>query len=123
MIISQVCDFSHKSLFLAAISATIYLISPRGSAVLAQERALDAWSARYQGQAEALALRNHSARVLEAWAARYQGQADALADGEPLSARALDAWFARYNAWATARALNAWAARYQGQADEYLNHK
>jgi hypothetical protein len=84
----------------------------------ARQRSFEAQTARYQGQAD-LALARQ--RRIEAWAARYQGQADLITGRQ----RSLEAWTARYQgmvelyAPVLQRGRQAWSARYQGLADYY----
>jgi len=89
------------------ISAAVVILQPKGEVFTGNRRALEAISARYQGQADLYAATKlaDSQRALEAISARYQGLADLytatkLADSQ--------------------RALEAISARYQGQADMYL---
>ncbi len=127
---------SAAALSIVLISTALFVMASNGEEVGATQRALDAWAARYQGQAEAyvagvsqnpaeawFARTNayNTQRALEAWAARYQAQAEAFEAG--LTQNPAGAWFARTNAYNTQRALEAWAARYTGLAAEHLGGK
>jgi hemoglobin-like flavoprotein len=92
-------------LILIVISVSFFVLKPEEGTANLNNRALQAWAARYQGQADAFlgVSQPVSQRSLDAWAARYQGQADAfLADSESVSQRSLDAWAARYQGLAKA---------------------
>jgi hypothetical protein len=118
---------SHSAILSSAMIVLLFILIA-GFAVVATQltaiettdkgRALEAWSARYQGKADLYLARQRS---IQAWAARYQGQADLYTAQQ----RSLDAWAARYQGLADlyaakkAASLVAWAARYQGQADLY----
>jgi hypothetical protein len=119
------------TLALALILITNSIIAAKTSALSSDNRALSAWTARYQGQADAYALKSaeNSQRAMAAWIARYEGLAGAYALRIAATQRANAAWAARYQGMAdhyalksaanSQRVMDAWAARYQIQADAY----
>ena len=72
-------------LILIAISVSFFVLKPEERTVNLNNRALQAWAARYQGQADTFLADSEpiSQRSLDAWAARYQGLADAYALLQP----------------------------------------
>jgi hypothetical protein len=122
---------SHSAILSSAMIVLLFILIAGFAVVATQLTAiettdkglvLEAWSARYQGQADLYAAKEAARqRSFEAQTARYQGQADLYTAQQ----RSLDAWAARYQGLADlyaakkAASLVAWAARYQGQADLY----
>ena len=120
-------------LIISLIGVTLMVIPTKGEDITGSRRALEAISARYQGQVDLYTARGQadSQRALEAISARYQGLADLHAANSPVdSHRVLEAISARYQGQADSfaakresdsqRALEAISARYQGLADLYL---
>ena len=68
-------------LFGSLIGAALFVLPQQAREVPSNQRALAAWTARYQGLANAYTAQNApvSARSLAAWTARYQGLANAYA--------------------------------------------
>jgi hemoglobin-like flavoprotein len=110
------------------------LLTPETEAPLSESRAMQAWTARYQGLANEYTSSQVfvEQKALNAWAARYQALASEYAlKVESMSQEAMDAWTTRYQGLASEyalmvegmsqKALDAWAARYQGLADEILS--
>jgi hypothetical protein len=122
-------------LSLTLILITNSIVASRTSALSTDQRALNAWTSRYQRMADAYAIKASvpSQRALDAWAARHQGLADAYAlKSAANSHRVMVAWIARYQGQANAYALKiaanqranaASAARYQGMAELYTSGK
>ena len=96
-------------------------------------QALEAWAARYAGQAESpIGISPSDQLEQQAWAGLYVGEnlpyrsaapAELLTSNSGLSPQALAAWSARYAGQAKSlggglsqKAIDAWSARYAGQA-------
>jgi len=91
-------------LILSSIVIAVSIFTPEREIRTVDNRALQTWTARYQGMADLSAATDalSSHQALDAWAARYRGMADLSVATDGLSSQ---------------KALDAWAARYQGLVD------
>ena len=122
------------ALILSLIGAAILIPASKRDAPPSNARALNAWSARYQGLANQHAAEVDTKRAMQAWSARYQGQADLYAAGKVIQLdRNWSAVAERYQAMADAylaaqdaglaAGWSATATRYQALADYYQTRK